>query len=280
MDIYSAENQVKKLLQYVSDMDEKRPNMYRKSKDRLKDLALNCVQVVKVISSILEEESLSDDYSGFESDESKDIKNAVSSIEAEVEKIRNFVDYQEPILNKNSDIDKKRQFSDYRAAFSYNYDYVNDDSVFKCYSLVKSWFSTRFLGKQPSYFHYNLDMFPGWIANIVSCYGYHKEVGTLDEFLSSFDSWAKSVRSGDSNYCLPYDIYLSYSSNFCSSLSSVVLWDVLCDSVFLNLVKSGYLSRDMIYDRCSKECPDVLNNYRDYAFDPSILLDCGWRYDK
>ena len=60
MDIYIAKQHIDKLLNYVEDIAENKPNMYQKSKVRLKNIADTCAQVVSVISEILEDDSCED----------------------------------------------------------------------------------------------------------------------------------------------------------------------------------------------------------------------------
>ena len=77
MDIYTAEIQIKRLLEYFEDIEEKKPLMYQKSKDRYRDLASNCLQVVRVISNILQDETLMNDDVEFSGSQKKDIYHTI-----------------------------------------------------------------------------------------------------------------------------------------------------------------------------------------------------------
>lgn len=65
MDIYGAQKCMEKLKGYVQDVYECRPGMYKKSKDRFRDIASTCIEVVDLISVIIEDASLSQDAHEF-----------------------------------------------------------------------------------------------------------------------------------------------------------------------------------------------------------------------
>ena len=65
MDIYGAQKCMEKLKGYVQDVYECRPGMYKKSKDRFRDIASTCIEVVDLISVIIEDASLSQDTHEF-----------------------------------------------------------------------------------------------------------------------------------------------------------------------------------------------------------------------
>lgn len=65
MDIYGAQKCMEKLKGYVQDVYECRPGMYKKSKDRFRDIASTCIEVVDLISVIIEDAPLSQDTHEF-----------------------------------------------------------------------------------------------------------------------------------------------------------------------------------------------------------------------
>lgn len=118
MDIYSAEIQVDKLLNYVKGISSSKPRMYQKSKDRLRGLANTCRQVISVIGDILQDEALTDNTQGeFADSTTKDFSKMLNSIESQLGELRSFLD-----TNK-SQVDMFELGSD---AFDYD---TSDDSM-------------------------------------------------------------------------------------------------------------------------------------------------------
>ena len=91
MDIYSAEIQVNKLLDYVKSLSDAKPRMYQKSKDRLKELASTCNQVVSVIAEILQDEALLSDQDEFGGSNVNDFNAVLNSMEDQITELRQFL---------------------------------------------------------------------------------------------------------------------------------------------------------------------------------------------
>lgn len=294
MDIYGAEIQVNKLLNFVKDLSDSKPRMYQKSKDRLKDLALTCNEVISVIATILQDESLvdnsNDEFGGSNVDE---VNAVLNSMQDQIYELRQFinapmyvdmdVDYHvvqsNEISKKESSNylheDRKLALKSYRKCLSE----LSDSSMQvleaeDCSQLLWTWFSTRFI-VNTSNFKYKMSMLPEWVRDIVIMYGYNHESNSIESFKSRFNSWLESINS-DMNYAIPPDVYHPDSSMM--TLTAVVIWDILLDHGLRNLCRDDsdlYPSEDCVYDMVGAVDGNIMDPYTNYAYDPSILTKCN-----
>lgn len=296
MDIYSAEGHVQKLLTYVEDLQNSKPKMYATTKCRLRDLASTCQKIVHLISNILEQEILDESSNEFEQCTDINVIKSLDLMEREMVQLRKFVsgnqltavypksEHSSVSRQKISSSCRKRIISCYGSTLSDLTKSCPYPVVSDCAKLLWNWFDCRFL--QTSYprsnFHYNIHRLPYWLCDIVIAYGKHIENGTQLQFIREFNSWCESlVVSGQSNkYAVPYEIY-QIDTNLMPSdmtLAAVVLWDVLFDNGLDHLcIKDSvdvYLSEDMLYKRCSEISSNLLDDYRNYKDDISILYEC------
>ena len=297
MDIYSAETYVKKLLTYVEEVKTKSPNMYKKSKDRLRDLAFTCTEVVNVISDILQDEALEQDELEFGFANRTEVCEMISSMESQLNNLKQFVNYQTsgnveavqiptPIkTSKISSQTRKQVMSTYGSVLkelaNFGIDCVR---VQDCAAILWRWFDTRFFVTPKSHpdFRYNIRRIPTWIRDIVIAYGVSIETDSCDEFISQFDSWCDSLSTTEAGdkFAVPYSVYsVSQSKVIPQNSTSAVIWDILLDAGLINACihtsEGLYLTEDMVYQRCGELNPDSLNNYINYRYDNSIIELCG-----
>ena len=92
MDIYSAEIQVNKLLNYVKGLSGTDHKLYKKSKNRLKELANTCNEVVSVISELIQDEALvnNDESDEFGGADTADFNSVLNSMEGQIAELRQF----------------------------------------------------------------------------------------------------------------------------------------------------------------------------------------------
>ena len=105
MDIYGAEKSINKLKQYVQDVYECRPGMYKKSKNRLRDIAGTCSEIVDLISVIVEDASLSSDINGYDDyDEFLDSSDCTNNEDVNIMlmEIGHKLDYIQSFLHKDN----------------------------------------------------------------------------------------------------------------------------------------------------------------------------------
>ena len=287
MDIYGAETTVKRLLEFVKSLAKRDTRMYKPSRDRLRELASTCEQVVEVISTILQEGALeSVDDVEFNSSSDPEIVAALSRMQSQISQLQSFIVPGTPVVPAvKSDIScatRKIVISDYRTT-------LNDAANIKsCYPAVNEisaalwkWFRTRFIDRQnvATDFRYNIRRLPDWIRDIVILYGHAIETKTADSFLSMLNEWCDALMYAESRdrYAVPYCIYEfdKNPSGQLLTLTSVVLWDMLMDHRLNNISSESrnsdlYLDPYAIYNLCDSIAPEVLDNYRSYRSDESI----------
>lgn len=284
MDIKLAESQVANLLEYLQDMDKKKPLLYRKSKDRLRDVATNCLQVVKVISSILQDETLTTDEYEFSGSRRSDIRTMIDSMDKEIQKMKNFVGYglnseEDPIGVETRKSILKLYESVFASVVEKN---LVSQHAMNCAKIIQEWYTVRFVDSSNKYpnFRYNIRRLKDWTLGIVILYGRYHESGQ-ESISSVFDSWFNTLSSpsGD-RYAVPYQVY-TITKDLESqpiTLSSLVIWDILCHEGYSTLCNNGgdLVPRDdELYELCVKNSPEILDRYRNYLFDNSVLTECN-----
>lgn len=290
MDIYSAESHVKRLLSYVESIADEKPRMYEKSKNRLRDLADTCNQVVLVISEILQDEVLSDDGEEFDST-SSDMEELLSSMEDQLMKLREFTSTgSSQSLSSSSNasssrVDKKHVISDYKKCLmSASDDYIGCVYADECAEMLWTWFNTRFYQTiSGSSFRYNMKKFPVWVRDFVIVYSKSVHDGCSEDFMNDFRRWINLIKTTDARnkYAVPYPVYQfgkSIDANYLT-LEAVVMWDMLLDKGLLDLCSNDefYLDEYCVYNLVAEHSPDKLDSYVDYKHDASILNLLGWR---
>lgn len=290
MDIYSAESHVKRLLSYVEGIADEKPRMYEKSKNRLRDLADTCNQVVLVISEILQDEVLNDDREEFE-DTNSDVVELLDSMEDQLIKLRQFTSSNPAETSSKSNqlnyrMDKKKIISEYRKwLMSASDNYLGCIYADECAEMLWTWFDTRFYKTiSGSSFRYNMKKFPMWIRDFVVVYGKSVHDGSSEDFMNDFRHWISLIENTDARnkFAVPYPVY-QFGKNVDSgmlTLESVVLWDMLLDKGLMNLCfldNDLHLDEYCIYNLVGDKCPEELDKYVDYKHDPSILTLLGWR---
>lgn len=302
MDIHSAKNSVNKLLAYIEGLSEEQPRMYAKSKERLKEIADNCNQVVAIISDILQEELLQEEESE-EFSSGSVIAPILEDMECQISKVQQFNDSMADIpssevatpldasANKTEQTAlslnvRKKVFAKYTSCLSQlpkstlGYAFAN-----RCAKLIWTWFETRFYITIPnSTFKYSMRKFPEWIQGIVVMYGKAIHDNNVAQFERDFRVWIDSIINTDARnrYVVPYPVY-----QFCKkhdpgdlTLDAVVLWDILLDcgldTLCTNDKQDLYLDQYSVYNLCDSINSSVLENYADYANHPDIFETLRW----
>lgn len=308
MDIYTATNKANWLLTYTNSLAENTPGMYKSSKERLRNIAQMCTEVVQNISLILQEEMLIQDDEDISHKDAEILQRDVRDMGERLLEVAEFMNtsynvtqedsYDVVPLDTQEDIteERTRQSEDSakisrqeRKSILVKYEDilgisgVSDDPYLECQeckTLVHTWFSSRFIkNSNTPGFRYDIRRITDWIEDIVIAYCYHKREGTLDSFKSSFCSWCESLDDKNCVYAVPYEIYLiDTDTSSYMTLQAVVLWDVLVDLGYirLNELKDKSLNhfsniRDHMYERCRDSACEELNYYTDYTYDPDIL---------
>lgn len=297
MDIYGAGTNIKKLLAYVEDLADKKPRMYEKSKDRLKEIATTCNQVIVVISDILEDEVLQDD--SIEFGQRSDIDAMLNDMQYQIDRIKKFTqgvntevatseslnNKPKEIVNISANVRKKAlknyslhlsEISDLRTSYPF---------ADRCGKLLWTWFDVRFLKTvYGTAFRYNMRRFSEWIQAIVILYGKSIQRNEVAVFENEFQNWLHTLITTDAKdkYAVPFEVY-----RFCKSpdpsditLDAVVLWDILLDNGLRELCTDDkddlYLNEYGVYDMCNELNPAVLDRYCNYEKHPEIFRELQW----
>ena len=285
MDIYSAEIQVNKLLNYVNGLSDAKPRMYQKSKDRLKELANTCKEVIVVISEILQDEALVTDNSDeFGGSDIRAFNSMLNCMEDQISELRLFLNSPRAESVNLSETDdssksaKKTAFSDYKTCLnSLAHSNIQVAEADECSKLLWRWFSARFMDHAAG-FRYTMKKVPQWLRNIVVLYCYHLESGDLMSFVTMFYNWISAI-DFSSNYAVPYEVY--QLDKFCDpnkmTLTAVVMWDILLDYGLRDLCKTSdlYLTEDAVYTLVGALNSSIMDPYTNYTYDQSILSRCN-----
>lgn len=303
MDVYTAKIQIGKLLEYVENIADSRPKMYKKSINRWKEIAETCQQVVRVISEIVQEEILEDDIEDHvTSNTAHEIQSMIMYMKNEIDQIKDFVSYPSnttpdipknivsaPNSNSKNKIpkeDRREAIAKYKDVLSKLPNKVKDyPSAYECAMLIWRWFDSRFMQSTQIHtqFRYNIRRIPNWIIDIVIVYSNHLIEGDSDEFIHSFNDWCDSLLdpSSDCNFAVPYEVFKVDTDSDKSdvSLTSVVLWDILVDLGLSELCIEDsfnlYLSESALYDICANYNESILDDYKNYKVDNNILSKCN-----
>lgn len=301
MDLNGAEKAVNKLLTYIQSLADSDARLYDKSKQKLKDISSNCIQVIGLVTQILQSEILEEEDQEFESTPDKELQDQVIQLSDEIDKIRTFVQL-DPIgksyhgvdskyintpytlKDKLSSSDKKKIVVNYKECLynMYNSSYINIPKVKSLCDILWKWFDKRILTQYSNAppFHYGIHRLKSIIYAIVIRYGYSIESNDVDRFIYDFDMWLDRLgASKDSNrWIAPYDIYQierKLDKQYVN-LTSVILWDILLDNGLNNLCEMKnnsdlYPSKNEVWNMTQNVNPDILDSYSNYKEDPSIL---------
>lgn len=282
MDIYSAESAVQKLLTYVQELRDKNPRMYLKSKKRLRELSSSCAEVIDLISDLLKDEVLSsEEVEEFSDSEGSDIQKVLSAASDKLKKVSS-----------------QNQFTQSRKSTSLTFNAEQKRKIVKQYKkvltdgamcgieesglasnvsvLLSKWFNSRIVptNRQKSGFLFNVANFPKWIQAIVAVSGNSIETGTYQDLMSEFDTWIEELDT--CKYPLPKSVQAFIRDEYhYVSLTSVVLWDLLYSSYLHNLSSFNEvvvnLGDEDMFNMCQARSPNLLAEYVDYHYDPSII---------
>lgn len=285
MDINSAELQVKRLLSYVEDIASSSHKMYGKSKTRLKDVAATCSEVVRIIYTVLEDESLSNmEETEFAQSANPDLAAVLNDMQAELDRLKSFAALTPAVSNTAAvSNDTRRQVL---INYSETLKGLADAQIpipiaDQCAQLLYNWFTSRFMNHlAQSDFHYNIKRLPDWLRDIVIVYGHSVATDNEENFISKFNYWCTSVQTESTNtYAVPYFIYTfnRYHDPAQFTLTAAVLWDILLDNGLSKLCTGDddlYPFEDSVYRLCGQYSPTTLDKYCDYKLNSKLLRQC------
>lgn len=264
MDIYSAQKQIDKILIYLKSLqaEKQTSTMYSSTRNRLNRISNSCIEASSIVADILA------DACSRQSNSNAHGNSEPIRLDSDVEPLRLKRKDRSYILHK---YDKVIQ----------GLSYESSSVVSNCINILKKWFNLRFI-KCTKNFYYNISKLPMWIRNIVISYGQSIYEGSDEKLIADFDNWFVDVSNGANQYAVPYCVYrledgLSESD---VSLTTAVLWDILYDCGLNQLSTNDInvprlrLDSSTVYNVCDKVNPAVLDEYRHYSCDSSILSYC------
>jgi len=294
MDIYGAEIHIQKLLDYFQKLASEQPRMYDKSKTRLRELAKTCNEIVRVISTIIQDEALEVDESEFTDLIDKDVKASLQAIQTEIDNLHKFIDVSntkqvtdipQTVSNISSNMRKQAL-----SAYSYTLKLLTESdipypAVSDCAKLIWEWFDTRFIkaDRSSNKFRYNIRRLPLWIRDIVIVYSKALEDGYADECISEFHRWCDSIVNTDAKdkFAVPYKVYKFNKTTDVTqlTLTAAVIWDILLEyglkSICTQDIGDLYPCEDSVFKLCGDNAPELLDDYANYKTDPSVLKKCN-----
>ena len=98
--------------------------------------------------------------------------------------------------------------------------------------------------------------------------------------MSSCREWLLSIGPG-MDYAIPYEVYQldNYLESSKMTLTAVVIWDILLDCGLRDLCADSssefYPSEDCVYSLVGSLNSSVMDPYKHYKFDKSILSYCN-----
>lgn len=163
------------------------------------------------------------------------------------------------------------------------YDCINQLS-----KLIWDWYSVRII-KNRQYnckFRYSVRRIKTIIYSIIIAYGYHLELGDVNNFVLGFYDWLKTIGvdpDATDKYASPYEVYDIEINHTCiyANVTAMVLSDLLWDFGFSE-IRSPTTAASFIYFSphgvsmlIEELSPTIAEKYRDYRVDPDVITEVG-----
>lgn len=247
-----------------------KPQMYNKTKEKYKELAISLLSSVEKIASILEEDSLASvdnevaEFSGNDVDIS-DIATALKQTNDKIASYASFVSPNVSSLSTNANKETLRRYGQIlEQASNYNFIYAEAN---ECAYILNRWFKARFSNPvKDNSFKYNLSYIPQWITDIIIMYGKYHSNNDTSTFIDIMTSWCDSLSNQSVRWAVPYEVYQLNKSieprNY--TMDAVLIGDVLMEEVLYLLTESS--APDIV---ANLECYPVASKVK--ANNPSLL---------
>lgn len=271
-EMYPIESWISKSLDRVTAISDSDPTLYEPTKERYRLIASNCLAIVNVISSMLEEDLIS--CTSIEDDPILHIYETVDKLAESISKdSRSSIAHSK--LAKSSYKDCIKRLAEKS--------FTNAD-VNGCSQFLYEWFNNRFCSYADGVrFRYDILKVPEWIAGMTLLYCKHLVQHTLDSLETTMAKWYKDIRDPDnkcSTFAIPYEAFQLLSGKDTSIyLDSLVMWDILLDeglSSSCSMLPCEYQIQPKLMLNIASQLnlDSLLNSYSDYTLDPSVLDRC------
>lgn len=231
-----------------------KPQMYAKTKERYKELAISLLSSVEKIAAILEVDSLAsvdNKTSEFGSSEF-DLSDLSTALEHTNERINSYTSFVSTDIVSDS-INKQtlRKYGQVLEQAS-NYDFSCVEAR-ECAYILNKWFKARFSNTPKSNsFKYNIAYIPEWITDIIVLYGKYHSNHDTSSFINMMNDWCDNLSRESVKWAVPYEVYnlnkVVEPTNY--TVNAVVIGDILMDEVLYQLTESS--------------CPDIVANLECY----------------
>ena len=238
-----------------------KPQIYSKTRERYKELAISLLSSVEKIASILEADSLAgidnktSEFGTCNADVS-DLSEAVIDAKNKIDSYTSFVSSSDtPLTNVNRET-LKRYGQVLEQASNHNFRCVEAS---ECAYILNKWFKSRFSNNKGE-FKYNIAYLPEWITNIIILYGkYHSNDDSIG-FVNMMTTWCDDLVKKPSKWAVPYEVHqLSKCSDPSSyTIDAVVIGDILMDEILYQLTDSN--------------SPDIVSNLECYPVASRVKL--------
>lgn len=269
IEVPRLQTQADKIDKQLSVVLSQKPQMYAKTKERYKDLAISLLSSVEKIASILEIDSLasldnkSSEFSDTKVDVS-DLSDALKHTTDKIESYTSFVSTDFSSLSNNINKETLRRYGQVLEQAS-NHDFKYAEAN-ECAYILNRWFKARFSNPyKDSVFKYNIAYIPEWISDIIILYGKYHSNDNTSSFMDMMTSWCDKL-SNQSKWAVPYEVHNLAKSIEPSSytMNAVLIGDILMDELLYLLTESN--SPDIA---ANLECYPVASKVK--ANNPSLL---------
>lgn len=254
----------------LSTVLSQKPQMYAKTKERYKELAISLLSSVEKIAAILEEDSLASvdnktsEFSTNRFDVS-DLSSALKHASERMDSCANFIstDFSSSSTNINKET-LKRYGHILEQASNYNFRY---EEANECAYILNRWFKARFSNpSKNSTFRYNIAYIPEWITDIIILYGKYHSKQDSATFMDMMTTWCDSLSTESVKWAVPYEVHqLSKSVEPRDyTMNAVLIGDILMDEA-LHLLTDTH-SPDII---ANLECYPVASKVK--ANNPALF---------
>lgn len=277
MEIYSAENHARLVVEFLEKLYEDSPKMYNTTRNRLRSISSDCFRSIELISKILEEDSLIDEEE-FSQDRSE-IQQLVAQMCEDSDKAVKQIDELAQFTSTNTvklTTEERRYLVKYygRVLSSLASAQIPYSIAADCANILWRWYSARFF-KGSATFKYNVAKIPVWIRDIVITYGMYQHNHIRDMFIAEFNAWCDNVSKY--SYPVPYIVHSSIKqmSDKTVNLEALGLWDILVDYGLVvelpNNLQDFQLSRYAVSDIFNKHNLELTDEYEYYNSDRALL---------
>ena len=221
-----------------------KPQIYSKTKEKYKDLAVSLLSSVEKISNILEVNSLAnlDNQDSEFHTSSVDVSDLTAAVQRASAKIDSYASFVAPNVSQIEANANKETIRRYGVVLenATNVSFTCLEASECCYILNK-WFKARFSNNsRSSSFKYNIAYLPEWITNIIILYGKYHSLSDTPSFMNMMSEWCDNLDTENTKWAVPYEVH--QLSKICDpssfTMDAVLIGDIIMDEALYNLTET------------------------------------------